>query len=150
MRLTTLLLVAAAAGACTTRAVPQEHTYVDPNDQVFDLVTVVVDGLEGRVIHANRQMQSITASFPADIAGLEIFLEVRIERRTDETTVLARVHGGRQQLDQEVVEAFRQRFFDELDDLAASQLRRGSLAHPPDRPEGPTPAPWSPRPASRD
>jgi hypothetical protein len=138
------MLVLAVLAGCTTSAVPEQRTYVDRNQVVFDLVTLAIESLDGHVILASRQMESVTGEFPADIAGLAIFIEVRLERHQDETVVMAKVHGGREQLDQDVLETMRQKFFDRLDDLAASRLPGAWNVPPPGRPvEGPTPGPWT-------
>jgi hypothetical protein len=137
MRVIMSLLACAALAACTTRAVPQERTYVDRRDQVFDLVGEAVSSLKGHVLHADRRAGTITAAFPADVAGQELYLDARIERHMDETVVGATVHGGRQQVDEEIIELYRSRFFEELDALAASVLP-GVLVSPT---RGPVP--WS-------
>ncbi len=150
MRVTAWLLGVAMLAGCTTRAVPEQRIYVDRYQIVFDLVTQSIESLGGHVVLASRQMESVTGEFPADIAGLAIFIEVRLERHQDETAVSAKVHGGREQLDQDVLETMRQRFFDRLDDLAASRLPGAWNVPPSGRPaEGPTPGPWpmgTPRP----
>ena len=150
MRVTASLVLVAALAGCTTSAVPEQRTYVDRQQIVFDLVTQAIESLDGHVVLASRQMESITGEFPADIAGLAIFIEVRLERHQDETVVTAKVHGGRERLDQDVLEAMREKFFDRLDDLAASRLPGAWNVPPPRDPPGVrTPGPWpmgTPRP----
>jgi hypothetical protein len=150
MRATAWLLGVAMLTGCSTRAVPEQRTYVDRHQMVFDLVTLAIESLDGHVILANRQADTITGEFPADIAGLAIFIEVRLERHQDETVVRAKVHGGHEQLELDVLEAMRQKFFERLDDLAADRLPGAWNVPPPRGPvDAPTPGPWplgTPRP----
>ena len=57
MRAMTWLVGAAVLVSCTTRAVPDQRTYIDRHYVVFDLVTQAVESLDGHVILAIRQAE---------------------------------------------------------------------------------------------
>jgi hypothetical protein len=120
---------------CATGAIPQQRTYIDRDNRLFDLVLMTVAALDGETLYESRRAGSITASFPGHGEGARLFLDIRLERRADETLVEARAHAGSTEVDPELLELLRERFFAELD------ARAGGLA-PTARP---TPAPpWPP------
>ena len=122
MRATRLLSACAVLAACATGAIPLQRTYVDPDNRVFDLALTVVGTLDGETLYESRRAGAITASFPGELEGPRLILDIRLERRADETVVDARAHAGAETVDAELLEALRGRFFDELDRIAGDRL----------------------------
>jgi hypothetical protein len=122
MRATRLLPACLALAGCATGAIPLQRTYVDPDSRVFDLVLTVVGTLDGETLYESRRASAITASFPGELEGPRLILDIRLERHVDETVVDARAHAGSSAVDAELLEALRERFFDELDRVAGGRL----------------------------
>ncbi len=122
-----LALVAAGLGcvvatACTAHAVPTERWYVDQYYRVYDLTLMVIHDIGGEVVTENRPTGSITGSFPEEIAGHVVYIDVTIERRSDESWVRADTRAQSASVTREDLELWRQRFFDALDSAAAQAI----------------------------
>lgn len=133
---------AIVVGCATGRAVPVEQGYVDPGYDVFDLVKRAIQNIGGEVVAEVRQAGVVTGRIPAEIDGSAVLLEVSIDRRGggDESWVRASARTEFEDTPKEDLEYWRQRFFEELDALAADllgQLDRRRLGRPPDAPEPP-------------
>lgn len=144
MRVIALILSLVAVVGCTTRAVPSERTYVDPDSRVIDLAALAVSNLGGRVLAADRLSGTITASFPSAAEGPELILEARLDRHVDETVVSVVVHAGSRTAEPEALEELRARFFAELDALAERALPGTHLTPGRAPTPWPAPGPWPP------
>jgi hypothetical protein len=114
------LLAGAVAAACTSgakRGVPTETWFVDKYDRVYELCLMIVHDLGGEVVNESRFTRVITARFPEEVFGHGVYLDVRVERREDESWVRAETRPESAAVAKEDLEALRARFYEALHDL---------------------------------
>jgi|WetSurMetagenome_2_1015567.scaffolds.fasta_scaffold33938_4 hypothetical protein len=114
------LLACALAAACSSRATrttPTETWFVDKHDRVYEMCLMIVHDLGGEVVTESRFTRVITARFPEEVFGHGVYLDVRVERREDESWVRAETRPESAAVAKEDLDALRARFFDALHDL---------------------------------
>jgi hypothetical protein len=124
--------------ACVSQGVPLEKGYLDSGRPLFDVVLEALRDIGADVVAESPARDAVTAHLDGDTTGTEALLEVRLDRRLEDVTyVQVSVWSEAGELPREDQDLWRERFYDALDALGGSdmrRLRRPEDAGPPGHP----------------